>query len=164
MEQTESLRDDYPEFNWVPPENFHISLYHMDEIKDDKVPLVVEHVQNALYDIEQTHAFSLGADLTIDKTIVLYISFRRNKTLEVIYSRIKELFEDKSTKSFLPHMTIARYKIPSKQQYFHLKKKLYEMDVELDFPINQIQLYQSISRPKNPIYNKVKSISLQEKG
>ena len=160
--QTEQLRNDYPNFNWVPEDNLHITLYHIGEVADTKVPIVVEYVENALFDIEKTHMFAQGANLFINKQITLYINFLRNKVIEGIHDKMKELFEDSSKKEYLPHLTIARYKIPSKQQYFHLKKKLGNLDVELDFPVTHIHLYQSIDRPRNPLYNNIKSFSLQD--
>lgn len=164
LTQTEALRRDYPEYNWVPPQNFHVSLYHIGEVPDLKVPLVVEHVEKSLFDITESEAYGLGADLFITSDqIILYLTFQRNKTLEKLHNTFKDLFEDQTKKEYLPHITIARYKIPSKQQYFLLQKKLSHLDVELDFPIHHIQLFQSISRSKNPLYNKVKTFSLQQK-
>jgi 2'-5' RNA ligase len=164
LEQTEKLRNEYPDFNWVPPENYHVAIYHVGDVSDKKIPLVIEHVENALYAVDRTHAYALAVEMSIDKNIVLYVTLQRNKRLEEMYKIMNDLFEDARKKPYIPHITIGRYKIPSKQQYFHLKRKLANLDVELDFPIHEIHLLQSISRPKNPIYNKVKTFSLQEKG
>jgi 2'-5' RNA ligase len=163
-EQTDPIRRDYPDFNWVPTDNLHVTLYHIGEVADTKIPLVVEYVENSIYDVEKTHLFARATDLFINtKQIILYMSFLRNKVIEDVHERMLTLFEDKSTKKYIPHLTMARYKIPSKQQYFHLKKKLHDLDVELDFSVTQIHLYQSIDRARNPLYNIIKSFPLQDK-
>ena len=79
--QTQKIRDDYPEFNWVPDANLHIPLYSVGEVADTKVPIAVEYIGNALFDVEKTHMYGLGADLFIDKQITLYLSFLRNKAI-----------------------------------------------------------------------------------
>lgn len=160
QKQIYPIQKDYPDFNWVPLGNYHITLFYIGEVNPDKVHHIVEHVERTIFDIQPTHVFSLGADLFIHKTIIPYIYFQRNKTLEVLNKRLADLFEDKKIQKYMPHLTVARYKIPSKQQYFHLKKKLQNLDLEFDFPVPEIHLYESKSLPGNPVYSKVHSFKL----
>lgn len=159
--QTAQLRKDYPEFNWIPSENFHITLHFIGDIPEDKLNLVAEHIERTIFDIRPTELYAFGAGLFIQKTITAYISFHKNNTLKELNKRFIELFEDKK-KEFMPHITIAKWKIPSKQQYFHLKKKLQNLPIEIEFPIKEIHLYESISKPKNPEYRIVKTFKLEE--
>lgn len=159
--QTAQLRKDYPEYNWVPSENFHITLHFIGDIPSDKVDLVGEHIEKTIFDIKPTHLYSQGAGLFIHKSITAYIFFQRNQTLKLLNERFVELFEDKKQR-YIPHITIAKWKIPSKQQYFHLKKKLQNLPIEIEFPVTEIHLYESISKPKNPEYRIIKTFKLQE--
>lgn len=160
--QLEPLIADYPSFNWVPPENYHVSLYYIGDINPQKLPIAEEHIQNALYDVPATRMYTFGVDLFINEQIIIYLSFLRSKIVEDISRRIYDLFEDpeKKRKEYIPHITLARYKIPSKQQYFHLKKKLSKMKIDVEFEINEIYIYESIARPKNPEYKKIATIPL----
>lgn len=159
--QTAQLRKDYPAFNWVPAENFHITLHFIGDIPSDKVDLVSEHIERTIFDITPTTVYGLDADLFIHKSITAYIEMQHNKTLTLLNKRFVELFEDKK-QEYKPHITIAKWKIPSKQQYFHLKKKLQNLPIEIEFPITEIHLYESISKPKNPEYRIIKSFKLEE--
>ena len=161
IEQTSQLRKDYPMFNWVPSENLHITLHYIGDIPEDKIDLVSEHIEKTIFDIKPTHIFSLGAGLFIKKTITLYITYRKNSTLKLLNTRFVELFEDKK-KAYMPHSTIARWKIPSKQQYLHLKKKLQNLPIEIEFPVTEIHLYESISKPKNPEYKILRTFKLEQ--
>jgi 2'-5' RNA ligase len=160
QEQISRLQKDYPDFNWVPMENYHITLFYIGEVGPEKVHYIVDFVEKAIFDIEPTHLFSIGADLFINKIISPYIYYRKNKTLELLHNRLADLFEEKRVKDYMPHTTIARYKIPSKQQYFHLKKKLQNLVIEVDFPITEIHLYSSKTTPRNPIYTKLHTFAL----
>ncbi|CAN5240788.1 RNA 2',3'-cyclic phosphodiesterase [soil metagenome] len=161
--QTESLFDDYPSYNWVPLHNYHVSLHYIGEVTEAKLPIAVEHIQNKLYDVPVTNMYTYGADLFMDEQITIYIYFQRNKTIEDISRRLYDLFEAgslKKRKEYIPHITIARYKIPSKQQYFLLKKKLAKLKVDVEFAVEDIHLYESIETRKNPQYKIVASIPL----
>ncbi len=161
IEQTAQLRKDYPEFNWVPSENLHITLHYIGDIPSDKLDLVSEHIERSIFDIKPTYLYSLGAGLFIQKSITLYIEYQKNDTLKLLNERFVELMEDKK-KKYIPHTTIARWKIPSKQQYFHLKKKLQNLPIEIEFPVTEIHLYESISKPKNPEYKILKTFKLEK--
>lgn len=162
QKQTESLYKDYPSYNWVPAENYHVSLYYIGDIIREKLPIAVEHIQNALYDIPKTEMYTFGTDLFMNEHIVVYVSFRRNKLVEEISDRIYNLFEESTKRKYeyIPHLTLARTKIPSKQQYFHLKKKLSNIKLDVEFAVKEIHIYESIAMPKNPVYKKVASIPL----
>lgn len=160
QQQISPIQKDYPDFNWVPLENYHITVFYIGEVNSDKIHHIVEHVERTIFDIKPTHMFSLGADLFIHKTIIPYINFQRNKTIEDLHKRFTDLFEDKKTQKYMPHLTVARHKIPSKQQYFHLKKKLQKLELEFDFPVSEIHLYESKSMPHNPVYTKVHTFKL----
>jgi len=157
-QQIEKLKKDYPQFSWVTPENFHITLHFFGET--NQLERIKKKVREAIYDANLFYLYSLGANLFINKKIVLYIYFKREKRLEELTSKIKKIFQAEEVKKFVPHLTIARYRIPSKQQYLNLKKKLQQLPLEIDFSIKKIYLFQSILEGQKPIYKKITSFSL----
>ena len=79
-EQLEKLMNDYTNFTWVPPENYHITLHFFGEINN--VEKIKKKVEEAIFDVESFRLYSLGADLFIKNKILLYIYFKREKKAE----------------------------------------------------------------------------------
>ena|SRR3990167_10287295 len=157
-EQLEKLKRDYPHFSWVTQKNFHITLHFFGET--NQIETIKKKVREAIYDVNSFYLYSLGAELFINKKIVLYIYFKREKRVEELTSKIKKIFQVEEVKKFVPHLTIARSRIPSKQQYINLKKKLQQLPIEIDFSIKKIYLFQSILEGQKPSYEKIASFSL----
>ena len=163
QEQIEILKDDYPSFNWVPPQNYIIDIYSIGSIQKEHLTQVIDGISDDLYDIDATRLYSFGLGMSITHQIVLYVTFQRNKQLETISDRVMSLFIDDAKVKKLkyePRLNIARYKIPSKQQYFHLKTKLSKMDITIEFPVNEIHLYENITGRDNPVYKDLATIPL----
>ena len=154
------LKKEYADFKWVREENYHITLTFFGEVEKEKKDKIIKAVELAVYDIESFHLYSQDAGLFLNEKVVLYINFRREKRLELIVDRIKSRLNLVEGKKFTSHSTIARTKIPSKQQYLHLKKKLQRLDVNLDFNVSRIYLFQSILEGKRPVYKKIVSFKL----
>ncbi len=157
FQQITPLRRDYPQLSWVPPENYHITIHFFGEV--DNVKKLSEKIKDVLYDAESFPMFSLGTGIFIDRKILLYADFQRAKKLEELAEKIKSITEPTQSNShrykFIPHLTLARYKIPSKQQYLLMKKKLEQFEIDLEFPVDHVTLYQSILDAQAPIYNKI---------
>ncbi len=160
------LKKDYPNFAWVPKENFHITLFFFGET--EKVEMISKKLNELIYDQQSFHLYITGADLFINKKIVIFLNFSREKKIEELAKKINAVFfpifnpnqQNQPHKKFIPHLTIARTKIPSKQQYFLLKKKLLSIDINISFPVKEISLYQSIIGGKKPVYKKIKTFPL----
>lgn len=148
------LKQDYPEFSWVPEKNYHITISFLGERSEDKMPYIVEAIERSTFDIKPTILFALDTGMFVYPGIILRLAFNRNKDLEQIRERTVDLFsmerENDMKNKYMPHITLARYKLPSKQQYFHLKKKLERIKTPIEFPVKEIHLYQSITNPTNP--------------
>lgn len=157
-QQLGGLKKEYPQFSWVPQENFHITLHFFGET--NKIDVIKKKIEEAIYDLNSFQLYSLGADLFLKQKIVLYIYFRREKKAEELASRINNIFQIKDKKKFIPHLTFGRSRVLSKQQYLNLKKKLHQIEIEINFSINNIYLFQSIIIPKKSIYKKIATFPL----
>jgi len=158
--QLQDLKREYTHFNWVSQENFHTTLVFLGERQDDDIDLIKKKVEEAIFDINPFELYSLGAGLFLTNKLVLYILLRREKALEEIAAKIKYNLQLEDDKKYVPHISIARTRVPSKQQYLHLKKKLHKLEIDIDFPVNKIHLFQSILTGKKPEYKKIASFSL----
>lgn len=152
--QLGEIKQIYPDFNWVPWENFHITLHFYGERDDwEKIQ---EQLKKALFDQESFYLYSTNVNLFINQKIVIYLEFRREKRLEELVDKIKKTLPAGfgREKKFVPHLTLARCRIPSKQQYFVLKKKLSKLDINICFPVTKVTLFESILGGKRPEYKK----------
>lgn len=154
------IKSQYPDFKWVSEENYHITLEFFGEVRE--VERIEKQIINALYDQNSFYLYSNSADLFIQDKITIYLNFRREKTVEALVGKIMSATNRKNNgdRKFMPHLTLARYKIPSKQQYFVLKKRLSKLDIDIHFHTRKLVLFQSILGGSKPIYKKVKQFNL----
>ena len=146
-EQLKEMRLEFPQFSWIPKENFHITLHFFGEVT--KIDQLIDRLSEQLYDKESFYLYSTDADLFINQKIVYYLNFRKEKKLLKIEKAVADI------KGFIPHLTFARYRIPSKQQYFVLKKKVARLKIDIEFPVKHLILFESLSHGKYPLYKKL---------
>jgi len=160
-EQLVALQKEYPYLIWVPEDNYHITLHFFGHKDKQEVEKITRAMDTLIYDIPSFRLYASYADLFINDKILLYIGFARQKILEEVEARIRAHFGGDKSKKFVPHLSIARYKIPSKQQYLLLKKKLERLEVETTFEVTEISLYESILAGKVPRYKKLATFPLE---
>jgi len=157
------IKKEYPRFQWVPEENYHLTIFFFGERPHDKLPDLIEGVNQVTFDIAQTQLSTRSLKLFVDKGITLYAEFNRNKELETIRKRIISSIGSKKLEhhqQYIPHVTLAQYKLPSKQQYFHLKKKLTKVTFDQEFRLNEICLMQSTTQKPFPSYKHIHTFNL----
>ena len=165
--EIKNLKNSYANFRWVKEENYHLTLLFLGEVKENKLEKIKKRLKRAIFDQESFFLFSYKFDLFINHQIVIYINFKRQKLLEQLAEKIRREFREytykTNVKKFVPHLTIARAKIPSKQQYFVLKKFLNKTKTNFYFKVEKITLYQSILKKTGPLYKKLLQIDLLQK-
>jgi len=157
-DQLRELKSEYPNLRWVSWDAYHMTLHFLGE--QTRLEPIEEKIKKAVYNQSSFYLYSLGADLLIKDEILIYLIFRREKRLEGLVSALKGELDTGQSKPFFPHITIARYKIPSKQQYFLMKKKVEKLNIDISFPVKEIVLFESVMTEKKPIYRVVKKFSL----
>ena len=146
-DQLSDLKKTYPQFQWEPVENYNILVHSFGEFSDKKS--TVGKLETALFDKKIFYFYAYEVSLTIQNKITLFLDFRREKEVERISKNIRELFSlNQSSEKFIPRLTIAKYKIPSKQQYFVIKKRLTNLDIDLSFKVNRLSLFEGEKRTR----------------
>ncbi len=159
-QQVEAFKKEYPYFRWVDESRFHITLHFFGNSRDpDRLK---NQIEEAIYDVEPFQMYSGEADLFMKNTIIFHLMFQRNRTLEKLVAQVREKFQTGNTMKFVPHLTVARYRIPSKQQYLLIKKKVQRLNIEVDFQVTQITLYNSVIESEKPLYETIAKIALQK--
>lgn len=154
------FKNEYKSFKWVDPGNYHITVHFFGEIGD--VEKLKEKIRMALFERRSFYLYFSAVNLFVNEKITIYLAFRREKEAEKLAQKIDDIVNlgKKRDKKFVLHLTLARCKLPSKQQYFVLKKRLEKIDLDINFSIKQIILFESILNGDKPIYRKVAKFDL----
>lgn len=156
--QLETFHNEYPYFRWVESVNYHLTLHFFGDVSSpDKI---MEWMNDLVYDIPSFYLYSSELGLFMKDNLTLYVRFQRNKILESLVKRIKERSALGTSRKFVSHLTFGRYKIPSKQQYLLLKKKLKKFDLDTDFKVETITLFESVLGTQKPVYKKIAEFPL----
>lgn len=147
VDQLADFRKLYPQFQWEKTENYNILVHSFGEFSDKKS--TINKLESALFDKNLFYLYSFEVALTIGSNIVLFMDFKREKEIERISQSIKEFSSSmESSEKFAPRLILAKYKIPSKQQYFVIKKRLSNIDVDISFKVNKLSLFEGEKRIK----------------
>lgn len=145
VDQLADFKKLYPQFQWEKTENYNILVHSFGEFFDRK--RTIDKIETALFDKNLFYLYSFEAALTIGNNIVLFMDFRREKEIERISESIKEISSSmESSEKFVPKLILAKYKIPSKQQYFVIKKRLSNLEVDISFKVNKLSLFEGEKR------------------
>lgn len=143
-EQLDPLRKEHPEYQWIPQANYHITLNFLgDQYSKTEI---ISKINTILYDLTDFYLFGRTLGVFLFTNLKIYVEFYREKKLEELNKRISNLFPDNkyAKNDFIPHISVAQSRPSSKQQYFALQKKLAQMEIDIEFPVKKIILFQSI--------------------
>ena len=145
VDQLADFRKQYPQFKWEGIENYNILVHSFEDFYNKKS--TISKLEKALFDKKLFYFYAYEVCLTIQNKITLYLDFRREKEVERISESIKEEFQTvQNPEKYVPRLTLASYKIPSKQQYFVIKKRLANLDIDLSFKVNKLSLFEDEKR------------------
>lgn len=145
IDQLADFRKIYPQFQWEKPENYNILVHNFGEFSDKKS--TIKLLEMALFDKNTFYLYSFEVNMAIQNNITLYMNFRREKEIELISERIRELAPTmQNSDKYVPHLILANYKIPSKQQYFVIKKRISNLEMDISFKIGKLSLFEGEKR------------------
>jgi len=158
----EKLKKAYSRYRWVPEENYHITLYFFGET--NKLEKIKKKIEKVVWEINSFYMFSRGLDIFSNKNHIIYLGFYRQKEIENLAKKLKLIFDpqNKNNQQFIPHLTLARGRRSSVQQYFALSKKLRSVKINIHFPVTEIILFESILTPTKPVYRKIAVFPLSQ--
>lgn len=159
---TESIRNEYQNYHWVSKENYHITLFFFGEIEENKIERIKKQIEREIWDVKAFYLYSRSVGVFSNKKHVIYIDFYREKKIENLAKKIRKIFNKKTKNEhhYIPHLTLARGKKSSKQQYFTLIKKLKRLSIKINFFVNKVILYQSTITSEKPVYKPLYEFNL----
>lgn len=158
--QLKGIKKEYPQFIWVDPENFHLTIHFFGERND--VDNIKKKIKDIIWDQASFYLYSFILDVFVNNKLVIYLTFYREKKIEELAEKIKSNFDGNLVvdRKFIPHLTLARGPRSSKQQYFALKKRLEKTNIDISFSVKKVVLFESILIGSKPVYKKLAKFNL----
>lgn len=150
----------------VAPENLHLTLKFLGEIREELKPSISDAVEEAFKEFEPFEASlkGLGAFPSLNYMRVLWVGVDRNRDRLIDMQRSLESELGKlgfqRDRKFHPHLTIARIK--SKQGREELRDFI-TRHKNTDYGVvrvEEVELKQSVLTPKGPIYTTLATCKL----
>ncbi len=157
------LKDDYGDFRWEPTANYHLTLHSLGEVPDDVgFGRLISHIEDIIFEARRFYLNALHGGIFIRDKITLYLEFQKNHELQTLVDVVRtiEVQNQNIYDSFMPHLILAQYRIPSKQQYLLIKKKFNKFAPDISFEVSKIYLLSSNLNDKTPVYKKVAEFDL----
>jgi RNA 2',3'-cyclic 3'-phosphodiesterase len=154
----QSLRLKHPDYRWVQPKNYHVTVQFFGEVGNHQE--ISDRLREILYDAESFQLSTFEMDTFVSNHIHLYLGFYRQKKLEEIVTTIRTDLGGVNKSTFIPHITLSRSALSSKQQYFALKNEISKLDIKLEFQVKELILFESILSGRVPEYRAVDTFPL----
>lgn len=152
----------YPIFEWEEDKNLLIPVAILGNFSDSKLELIKEAVEQSVYDLDRTAVFfERFKFLQKDGQLILLGVFHKNKALQTVRDRMAEHCsaekENNIDETYVPMLTLAHSKLPSKQQYLHLKKKIERINSSYEILVDRIELVSLINETASQSYEVIHS-------
>ncbi|MCD6243828.1 MAG: RNA 2',3'-cyclic phosphodiesterase [Candidatus Korarchaeota archaeon] len=150
----------------VETENLHFTLKFLGEVEEERLELVKSTMNDVLENFNpfSMHLYGVGAFPRISRPNVVWIGVAEGR--EIFIEMAKELDRalsklgfKKETKSFEPHLTVARVKGHS-GDLPDILKKISDVDVGV-IEVREVRLKKSTLTPSGPIYNTLYKVVLK---
>ncbi len=153
---------------WVQPDNIHLTLKFLGNISKSTLHNLFEklNTDNRLLPFDLT-INKIGAFPSLFKPQVIWVGTTSHDTLSELAQFVEKstamVKNENESKSFSPHLTIARLRPGVKKDHFDLIKQELHKRREINsisFSINCFCMYQSVLTSKGPVYIELQKYNL----
>lgn len=138
--ETKMLFELHPEYLWYDVADYHISFYSWPNVESDLIDKLAEKLTALLFEQKPFVLYGFKYVVKIENHIDIVLKFQEDQHYRTLVTSVAEFFSPELKPDVVPILPLARYKIPSKQQYSHLKNKLKYMETEVEIPVNALTL------------------------
>ena len=147
----------------VEPENLHLTLKFLGEVKDEDVPKVSWALESLQFNSYETTVKGVGVFPKEDYVRVIWAGFEdggSTKDLAGVIDSIMRSLGFPAEERFHPHITLAR--VDSIRDKGRLKELLGRDAGRVfgGYTISKVLLMKSVLSPKGPIYSVIKEVKL----
>lgn len=161
------LRDDGLPVRWTDPDNFHITLKFLGEVRQDRLPEIQEALSNA---VGATKAFTtgmlgLGGFPTLRRPKVIWLGVEPCPEFRCMKQDIEWAFRDVGfsveTRAFHPHVTLGRAtSLNGGGAFRDLHERMADISFETQLRIHTVDLIRSHHSPDRTRYSVVSGARL----
>ena len=151
-----SLQGGLPGANWVPPENYHISLRFIGEVNETTKEDIAEALEDVAFPAFSLSLQTIGIFTEGDDPHHIWIKpnpedplIKLNRKIETVLTKNRSLKQD--TRKFTPHLTLARLKETNTEKVGQFMQ-WHNLFKTPEFQVTEYALYQSHLTNNSPIY------------
>ena len=155
----------FPSVKWVQPENLHITLLFFGNINAEEQRIISETCAAAVKNYRAVKAAFKGLGQFPPKgrpRVIFSPLIEGKKQCSGLYSSLFPLFQEQFSlkgRPYSPHITLGRVRKGKKQP--PLREGDFSGNLQGEFTIDRIILYQSVLQSGGPVYNEITSFTLQ---
>ena len=135
-----TLKQEYAAFSWEDTDDYRISLFTLTHVEEDLVPKMAEKIRELTVDMKPFTLFAFAYQVKIAHVIDLQLTCQSSHQLTELTKTLQTYFTQRPYRARDASIHVARYKIPSRQQYTHLKNKLEKIETNVEIPVNELTL------------------------
>ena len=161
------LREDRLPVRWVEPDNLHVTLKFLGEVRGDRVAAIEEAMSGVA---SETRAFTaelggLGAFPTVRRPRTIWMGVEATPELRCLKQDLEWSLADLGfaveTRAFHPHVTLGRAKKNHGAGVFRgLDRRFSDIDFEDVLKVHTVDLMRSRLSPEGPRYSVVSGARL----
>lgn len=130
----------HPEYLWYDADGYAITLYSWPSVEPDLVDKLSDKLSELLFEQERFALFGFKYVVKIGSRIDVQLEFQEDRRYRELVDSITGFFSPDGKANHIPSIPLARYKIPSKQQYSHLKNQLAKIKSEVELSVESVSL------------------------
>lgn len=156
---------DIQDIKWVAPENIHLTLKFLGEIKEEQIENIGKVIKTSIQDTKPFNISfgALGGFPNLSRPRVLWIGIKEGKEklarfMDKLDKEISKLGFEQEARESIPHLTIGRVK-----KNWHSRPVLLNQQQSFDYPpftVDKVYLIKSELTPGGPIYTNIKEFKL----
>lgn len=160
------LREANAKIKFVEPENLHLTLKFLGEVREDLIDEIHEVMKRSFEDFGkfEVHLKGVGVFPNLRYIRVIWVGIEKNKETisemqKALDRNIAELGFERERR-FDPHLTIGRVKsAKNRDKLVEMIRGMEDIDIG-DIAIDRVELKKSVLTPKGPIYTTVREVRL----
>nr|HEX4316980.1 RNA 2',3'-cyclic phosphodiesterase [Kofleriaceae bacterium] len=149
---------------WVAPPNYHVTVKYLGWTRADAVGAIGDALARAVAGTQRfdMRVARLGAFASLDKATVVWAGIEDPAPISALAAKVDAAMTGvgfaAETRPFVPHVTVARLKVPSavKDVLLPLAEQMFGGG-----PIEHVILYESQTKPSGSVYKEIRRIAFK---
>ncbi len=139
-EETRDLYRTHREYLWYDPAHFAVTLYSWPQVEPDLRESLTDKVRELVFDARPFTLYAFEYVVRISHLIKINLDFQQDRGYRALVTSLDDFFGASGKPYPSPLIPLARYKVPAKQQYSHLKNTLSKIKTSVEVPVSSLRM------------------------